>query len=938
MPRPLRAVIQIGVLFVLLLALAKPAAAHWCDCLWASAYNIVVRPEVDAVDVPASGEATLAIWVQNNMGYPLKNFSLDASASGYSVSEQLDTNTRTVSSPDPYLLPGEKARYLLRIAVDSASAGSMLATQLDFSIGFGNGNAQDQYYPTVGGGAAYMRLPDGTTYPAAAISDPGAGGQAVHLGSGAIADFGDSPSGLDDLLNEYCVGRARWMCSSITDTNCGSRATGGGSNYDYEHLWAAEFLAARKAGLAEDRKNTFRSRLICGYDDDTEAFWSQAIFMLGYLGENATARTFIEERVQNASGTELGVAKAALLLLGNQTDYTSYHADVVAGMSSGDQWVEIYSAAALGIVDSDNAAVASHLVTTARWEQPDAVNSGLAFTAAHLLDLVTWDRRGWATNAADTGCGGYYRGCDSTPPPPPGNVRCDTSTGGGTARIQWDQVTTEPISRYWVYWGNAQRSGGCSRPGTCATDYNSSANTSSIFYDLSGLAMGTTYYVAVTSVDSAGNFSDYSTEVSCAIPVSQVAPVARLTCAPTSGNAPLDVSCDGTASSDANGAADIAHRYFRLDSGAEVDEADALIEYPALAAGNHTVTLRVVDSTDRSDSATVSISVTTPGNEPPTARISATPLSGLAPLTVSFDGSASSDSDGSITSWDWDFADGSGHGSGATASHAFASDGTYNVVLTVTDDGGTPLTGTAVVTITVGGAVNQPPDISTASATPWYGPAPLTVAFDASGVRDPDGDPVSVSWDFGDASAPSTELAISHTYSANGVYTAVLTAQDDQQPANVSSTSFHIAVTDNLPPDLEAAVVTPASGVFPLTVTFDATLCTDPDGDAISYRWEIAVEATESVTSDSPTMQHTFADPGDYDATLTLTDDGDPPLEVTRHFTIDVQYPPESGLPEQVKLLKDGCACASADPAALQLAAGAALIATLGVARRRRRG
>jgi len=935
MPRCLRAAAQIGALFLVLLALETPAHAHWCDCLWASAYNIVVRPEVDTVEVPASGEVTLAIWIQNNMGYPLKNFSLNAEASGYNVSEQLDSNTRTVSSPDPYLMPGEKIRYLLRISVDTAGAGSMMATQLDFDVGFGNGNAQDKYYPTVSGGVAYMRLPDGTTYPSTPISDPGAGGQAVHLGAGAIADFGDSPSGLDDLLNQYCVGRNRWNCGSITDTSCASRATGGGSNYDFEYLWAAEFLAARKAGLAEDRKNTFRARLICGYEDDSEAFWTQAMFMLGYLGENATARSFIEERVQNASGTELGVAKAALLLLGSQTDYNSYHGDVVAGLSSGDQWVEIYSAAALGIVDSDNGAVSDHLVSAARWEQPDAVNSGHAFTAAHLLDLVTWDRRGWATNGADEGCGGYYRGCDSTPPPAPGNVRCDTSTGGGTARIQWDPIGSEPVSRYWVYWGDAQRSGGCTRPGTCATDYSNSANTSSIFYDLSGLTMGTTYYAAVTAVDAAGNFSDYSTEVSCAIPVTQVAPVARLTCTPTSGNEPLDVSCDGTASSDAN--SDIVHRYFKLDGGAESDEADGLIDYLALAAGNHTVTLRVVDSTDRSNTATVAISVSTPGNAPPTARLTATPLSGPAPLTVSFDGTASSDTDGSVVSWDWDFVDGSSHGSGVTTSHQFASDGTYNVVLTVTDDGSTPLTGTAVVTITVGGAANRPPDISTASATPWYGPAPLTVNFDASGVRDPDNDPVTVSWDFGDSSAISTELTISHTYSSNGVYTAVLTAQDNQQPPNVSSTSFHIAVTDNRPPDLETAVVTPLSGTFPLTVTFDATPCTDPDGDHITYRWEVAIEATESVTSDSPTMQHTFADPGDYDATLTLTDDGDPPLEVSKRFTIDVQYPPESGQPERVKLLKDGCACSSAEPAAFPVVSGAALISTLTMVWRRRR-
>ena len=29
--------------------LSAPAEAHWCDDLWASSYNIVVRPESDTV-------------------------------------------------------------------------------------------------------------------------------------------------------------------------------------------------------------------------------------------------------------------------------------------------------------------------------------------------------------------------------------------------------------------------------------------------------------------------------------------------------------------------------------------------------------------------------------------------------------------------------------------------------------------------------------------------------------------------------------------------------------------------------------------------------------------------------------------------------------------------------------------------------------------------
>src|SRR5215469_14104400 len=45
-------------------------------------------------------------------------------------------------------------------------------------------------------------------------------------------------------------------------------------------------------------------------------------------------------------------------------------------------------------------------------------------------------------------------------------------------------------------------------------------------------------------------------------------------------------------------------------------------------------------------------------NHPPTARATASPNSGVAPLAVGFDGSGSTDSDGSVVVWAWSFGDG----------------------------------------------------------------------------------------------------------------------------------------------------------------------------------------------------------------------------------------------------------------------------------------
>src|SRR5262249_27831757 len=58
----------------------------------------------------------------------------------------------------------------------------------------------------------------------------------------------------------------------------------------------------------------------------------------------------------------------------------------------------------------------------------------------------------------------------------------------------------------------------------------------------------------------------------------------------------------------------------------------------------------------------------TASNVPPIASISATPLSGNAPLTVQFDGNRSYDSDGTISSFAWTFGDGA-TGTGSSVSH-----------------------------------------------------------------------------------------------------------------------------------------------------------------------------------------------------------------------------------------------------------------------------
>ncbi len=95
--------------------------------------------------------------------------------------------------------------------------------------------------------------------------------------------------------------------------------------------------------------------------------------------------------------------------------------------------------------------------------------------------------------------------------------------------------------------------------------------------------------------------------------------------------------------------------------------------------------------------------------QPPVADLGAIPVSGGAPLTVSFDGADSQDPTpgASITSWTLTYEDGTADSSGtgeppSSIPHTFTTPGIYTPVLTVTSSTG--LTGTSTETITV----NQP--------------------------------------------------------------------------------------------------------------------------------------------------------------------------------------------------------------------------------------
>ncbi|MGW4086398.1 lectin [Streptomyces sp. NPDC004822] len=119
--------------------------------------------------------------------------------------------------------------------------------------------------------------------------------------------------------------------------------------------------------------------------------------------------------------------------------------------------------------------------------------------------------------------------------------------------------------------------------------------------------------------------------------------------------------------------------------------------------------------------------------------------------------------------------------------------------------------------------------LAQAKASVTSGKAPLSVSFSSAGSSDPDGDTLSYAWTFGDG-ATSTAANPSHTYTAEGQYTATLKVTDSSGKS--ATASVQITVGNTAP---TVRIDTPADGQihdFGAAIPFKVTV-TDPEDGTI---------------------------------------------------------------------------------------------------------
>ncbi|WP_229669865.1 PKD domain-containing protein [Microlunatus endophyticus] len=221
-------------------------------------------------------------------------------------------------------------------------------------------------------------------------------------------------------------------------------------------------------------------------------------------------------------------------------------------------------------------------------------------------------------------------------------------------------------------------------------------------------ASGGTYTVKLTVTDNDGATDTVSHSVTVTAP--NQAPTAAFTPSTTG----LKVSVDGSDSADSDGTI-ASYDWDWGDNTADGSGKTATHTYDT--AGTYTVKLTVTDDDGATDSVSHSVTVQAPVNQAPTAAFT----SSVSDLGVSVDGSGSSDPDGSVASYAWSWGDSTSDGSGKTASHTYASAGTYTVKLTVTDDGGATDSVSHSVTVSApaAGSVVAKDSFGRTSASGW---------------------------------------------------------------------------------------------------------------------------------------------------------------------------------------------------------------------------
>lgn len=419
------------------------------------------------------------------------------------------------------------------------------------------------------------------------------------------------------------------------------------------------------------------------------------------------------------------------------------------------------------------------------------------------------------------------------------------------------------------------------------------------------------FYAMLTVTDTGGATDTYTV----AIMVGNTNPLAAISVSNTTVEVGEIVLLSGSSSFDPDG----DPITFSWDFGdGTPDESGENVSHVYTDSNTYTVTLTVSDGLGGEGTAQVLIFVLPEGSLPspaPNAAFSVVP-STTVDLGTELTFISTSTPAGEIISWDWSFGDGTADETGEIVSHTYDEAGSFLVTLTVEDVNGNDDFATQNITVVDPEDIEDPDEeieegndfvpVASFTAVPTTGPAPLTVAFDASASSDEDGDTLTYSWDYDDGDA-DTGVTVEHAFTTAGAYNVVLTVDDGRGRSDDVTMLINVLSAPSSGADPVARIATgPRSGPVPLTINFAGSLSS---GDNLTYQWTIvrSVDGSTEALMDGAVVSYTFTVAGTYEVTLTVTDDlGRSDSSATETVTANQATVPGSGEPDVGSGVPDG--------------------------------
>ncbi len=325
---------------------------------------------------------------------------------------------------------------------------------------------------------------------------------------------------------------------------------------------------------------------------------------------------------------------------------------------------------------------------------------------------------------------------------------------------------------------------------------------------------------------------------------------------------------DGSASFDPNGSG----LTYSWNAPAVLNLSSTAVMSPAIAPnvdGIFTAILTVNDPEKLSSSASVTVVVFSDDNTPP--RANAGPdQQGIVGKPTYLDGRASTDADGDSLSYVWTRVSGPtaplANAGAAACIFTPSAPGVYVFSLTVNDGKVDGMADTVTVSVTTNGTNNPPSANAGGDRTVAFAPK---IELNGLASSDADGDPLTYAWTLlkGATTIVNPTTATPHFIPFRpGIFRIQLVVYDGKDFSLPAVITIVVSDVNASPPIVSIGyIAVPDTAVIPTTLylTNDST---DPDGDPLTYRWELiagafsAFDATAQEPEFTPVLPvlHTF--------------------------------------------------------------------------------